>query len=260
MTLPPLRLLILGGTGEALSLGQALAEDARFSAIYSVAGRTSTPSLPALPTRSGGFGGVAGMQSYLSKQRIELLVDATHPFAVQITTNAVQAAQACAIPMLAIRRPAWIPSAADSWVEVPHMAAAAAAIGETQRRVLLTIGQRDLAPFKSAAQHIYLIRSVEPLLTELTPPQHCSLLDRGPFTLAGERALLAAHDIDVLVTKNSGGSATVAKLIAARERNIQVIMVSRPVLPATHATVTTVAEALECLYAHYANRPTERGV
>jgi len=243
-----MKLLILGGTTEATELARALAADARCDATISLAGRTLRPLPQPLPTRTGGFGGVAGLASYLREQCIEALIDATHPFAAQMTANAVAAARATATPLLVVLRPAWQPGEGDVWELVPSMAAAAAALGAAPRRVLLTVGQKDLLPFQTAPQHFYLLRSVDPPPAEVLPPHVEFIAARGPFAEADEMRLLRAQHIDVIVTKNSGGSATAAKLAAARTLAVPVIMVQRPPAPPV-ATVGTVAEILAWLHA-----------
>jgi precorrin-6A/cobalt-precorrin-6A reductase len=227
----PLRVLILGGAGEAAELGRRLAGDARFAPVLSFAGRTRAPALPPIPYRIGGFGGVDGLVQWMSEHQTNALVCATHPFAEQMRRHAVEAARRSGRPLLMLERPAWEPAADDRWIEVADMAAAARALGDTPRRVLLTIGQKDLAPFRTAPQHSYVIRSIERPSAESLPP-HAELIGaRGPFTEADERALLQAHRIEALVTKNSGGAATAAKLAAARDLGVGVVMVQRPPAP-----------------------------
>lgn len=259
MTSSPLRILLLGGTTEAMALARALEGDARFAPTYSVAGRTRAPHLPALPCRSGGFGGVAGLIAYLRVEALELIVDATHPFATGMSANAAAAARATGTPLLVLRRPPWTPQAGDRWHSVPSLEAAAAALGERPRRVFLTTGKTELAPFLNAPQHFYLIRSVEQ--PERLPPRSAFLAARGPFSYDDEAALLREHGIEVLVSKNSGGTATAAKLAAARDSGVAVVMVERPPRPPGGEVVPDVAAALERLAAHQAGRrPTERGV
>ncbi len=253
--------MLLGGTGEALALARRLADDARFSSLYSVAGRTRAPVLPeGLESRSGGFGGAAGLAVFLKDGQFDLLVDATHPFAAQISANAAAASEKAGMPLLSLRRPGWSAREGDRWQAVPHMEAAARALGPQPRRVLLTIGQLELAPFRAEPQHHYVIRSVEPPPEALLPPDCTCLTARGPFALEGELDLLASQRIDCLVTKNSGGSATEAKLVAARQLGLPVIMVERPVLPVVGSTVISVEAALGWLDHFASSRPTERGV
>ncbi len=241
-----MRILILGGSTEASVLARTLAGDPRFLPILSLAGRTAAPVLPPVAVRIGGFGGVAGLAEWLRAERIAAVVNATHPFAARISDNAVAAAGITATPLLRVLRPAWTPTAGDAWQEVPDMAAAARALGPVPRRVLLTVGRQDLAPFAAAPQHFYLVRSVDPPPAETLPPRAQVIAARGPFAEAAERTLLRDHAIGVLVTKNAGGSATRGKLDAARAGGVKVVMVARPP-PAAGATVADTAGAMEWL-------------
>lgn len=252
----PLPVLILGGTTEAAELGRALAGDARFRATISLAGRTRRPAPQALPVRMGGFGGVAGLIDHLRGENIAALIDATHPFAAQMTAHAVAAAAATGTALLLVRRPEWRPGAGDVWRMVDSMAEAAGALGKLPRRVLLTVGQKDLAPFAAVPWHDYLIRSIEPPAGDA--PAHRFLAARGPFTEAEELALLRRERIDAIVTKNSGGVATEAKLAAARALGVSVVMVARPPLPEGAACVATVSDADAALAWLHARSP--RGV
>ena len=252
-----MRVLILGGTSEASALGRALIGDGRFDATFSLAGRTQNPARQPLPTRVGGFGGVDGLARYLLENRVDALIDATHPFAVQMTRNAALAARQTAIPLLVVNRPAWEKQPGDLWVTVPDVQTAAQALGTDPRRVLLTIGQKDLSAFTSAPCHDYVIRSVDAPHPQSLPPRAEVITARGPFAVSDECALLRRHKVDLLVTKNSGGTATVAKLVAARLLQLRVIMISRPAMPAVE-TVATVAEALAWLQSYHA--PARRGV
>ena len=237
------RVLILGGTTEASALASALAGDARVDATLSLAGVTRAPAPSPLPVRSGGFGGADGLAAFLRDGGFDTLVDATHPYAATITRNAAIAAARAGVAHLRIARPAWQPCPADRWTEVASLAAAAVRLGAAPRRVLLTIGRKDLAPFRDAPAHRYVLRSVDPPGPEELPGATV-ITDRGPFTLDGELALLRRHRIDVLVTKNSGGSATAAKLDAARALGVEVIMLARP---AQEPGVPDVAAALAWL-------------
>jgi precorrin-6A/cobalt-precorrin-6A reductase len=242
----PLKLLILGGSGEAADFARALAVDARYDVTLSLAGKTAEPMLLPGKLRKGGFGGAEGLAHTLSEERFDLLIDATHPFAVQMKANAIEAARAAGAPLLAIRRPAWIPSEGDRWIMVDSIEDAAAALGDTPRRAFLTTGRMELAPFRKAPQHFYVVRSVQAPSPEELPPRVELITARGPFKVDDERALLEAHAIDVVVTKNSGGTATFAKLEAARALSLPVIMVERPALPEA-LSVETVADALAWL-------------
>ena len=232
-----MRVLLLGGTTEASALARLLAADGRFEPTLSLAGVTRAPRPQPIPWRIGGFGGVEGLRRYLAEAGIEALVDATHPFAAQMTRHAIAAAGT--LKLLRVERPAWTPCPTDHWLLVPDMQAAAQALGPAPSRVLLTIGQKELAPFRETPGHHYIIRSVDPPEPALVPPGAEIITATGPFSLEEERALLARHAIQVIVTKNSGGSATAAKLAAARERGIPVVMMQRPIAP----VVRTVADA-----------------
>lgn len=253
-----MRVLILGGTTEASALARAMAGDDRLRPVLSLAGRTRVPVLPAVASRRGGFGGVEGLAAYLRDERVDALVDATHPFAAVISGNAAEAARRTGVPRLVIVRPAWAEGPGDRWTVVADMAEAVAALGVARRRVFLTVGQQELAPFRAAPWHDYLVRSVEAPAAESLPPGARCIAARGPFTEEGERALLAEAGIEVLVTKNSGGSATAAKLAAARELGIPVVMVARPAPPPPPWAVTA-EEALAWVLARRGHA-AERGV
>jgi precorrin-6A/cobalt-precorrin-6A reductase len=250
-----LRLLILGGTTEASALARLLADEPRIAPVLSLAGRTKNPVLPPIAHRIGGFGGVEGLAWYLSEERVKLLVDATHPFAARITPNAVEAARIAGVPLLRLERPGWTPRDGDDWHPVSSMAEAALALGDAPRRVFLTIGRQDLIPFRDlAAQHAYLIRSVDAPEAALLPPRARLITARGPFAETAERALLTDNRIEFLVTKNSGGAD--AKLAAARHLGLSVIMVDRaPALPG--ARVETAEAAMKWILSHGAR--TDRG-
>jgi precorrin-6A/cobalt-precorrin-6A reductase len=242
----PAKLLILGGSGEAAGLARALEGDARYDVTLSLAGKTSEPV--ALPGRllTGGFGGAEGLARVLGQERFVVVIDATHPFAVQMKANVIQAARAAGVKLLAIRRPPWAQRQGDRWIMVESIEAAADAIGEKPRRVFLTTGRMELAPFRSAPQHFYIVRSVEAPSPRELPPRVELIAARGPFKLEDEKALLAERKIEVIVTKNSGGVGAEAKLEAARALSLPVIMVTRPDLPDA-PSVETVAEALAWL-------------
>ena len=243
----PLRLLILGGTAEASGLARLIAGEAWVASILSLAGRTRAPVLPPIPWRIGGFGGAEGLAAYIRDEGIAALIDATHPFARRISANAALAAVACGIPRLILQRLGWRASAGDDWREVDDIGAAARAIGTAPRRVFLTIGRQDLAPFRDLApQHDYLIRSVDPPETGLLPPRARILTGRGPFDAAAEQRLMESNGIAVVVTKNSGGAD--GKLIAARNLRLPVILIARQ-SPPDGDRVETVEAALAWLAA-----------
>lgn len=241
-----MRVLILGGTTEATAIARALAGDGRFSPVLSLAGRTQRPAPPPIPWRSGGFGGAAGLAACL--REFDALIDATHPFAARISANAAEAAALAGVPRVTVLRPAWTPQPGDDWQGVPSMAHAAAALGPRARRVFLTVGQ-ELAAF--GPPHSYLLRSVDPPAD--APPNATVIAARGPFTEAGDRALMAAHRIEVLVTKNSGGTAVAGKLAAARSLGLPVVIVDRPA-PPTGLLAPDAAGALDWLHAQAALR------
>jgi precorrin-6A/cobalt-precorrin-6A reductase len=225
----PLRVLILGGSAEASALARSLVGDRRFAPVLSLAGSTRSPALPPIPYRIGGFGGVDGLAHWLAEEPgVDLLVCATHPFAVQMRRHAVEAARRTGKPLLIVERPAWRPAKGARWIAVGDMAAAARALGQAPRRVLLTIGQKDLSAFVGAPQHAYVIRSIDPPAPESLPPGAEVISARPPFGEADERRLLETHGIEVMVTKNSGGDDTAAKLDAARALGVTVVMIERP--------------------------------
>jgi precorrin-6A/cobalt-precorrin-6A reductase len=223
-----MRLLILGGTTEASALARHIAGRNDLDPILSLAGRTQNPVLPPIPFRTGGFGGVAGLKAYRAETRIDAVIDATHPFAAQMSIYAARACGELMVPIAQFTRAPWRPVAGDRWMPVADMAAAAVALGIAPRRVLLTVGGLQLAAFAAAPQHYYVVRTIDPPEAIANLPDHRLILARGPFALDDEIALLRDEQIDVLVTKNSGGNATEAKLAAARALNIEVIMVERP--------------------------------
>jgi precorrin-6A/cobalt-precorrin-6A reductase len=236
-------ILILGGTTEARALAAQLAQRADLEVTLSLAGRTSAPLHQHVPTRHGGFGGVEGMVEYLSAAHIDLLIDATHPYAARISANAVRAARESGVPFLAIRRPPWTSVPGDRWMEVSDVAGAVTALGEQPQRVFLALGRQDLQPFVHAPQHHYLIRSVDPVVPPLAVPDARYILARGPFEEAADRDLLRSNRIASVVAKNSGGEATYSKIAAARSLGMKVVLVHRPPQPAG-PSVATVQEAL----------------
>ena len=223
-----MRVLVLGGTLEASKLASLLAGRAGISAVLSFAGRTRAPRTPDIPYRTGGFGGVEGLEAYLGAERIHVLVDATHPFAEQMSQHAVIAAARANIPLVVLSRPAWRPEAADRWTGVENMTAAARALGQEPRQVFLTIGRLQIEAFAAAPQHFYLIRALEPLEPPPSLPRHRVILGRGPFAVEAEEKLLREESINVIVSKNSGGTATFAKIRAARNLGLPVVMAARP--------------------------------
>lgn len=248
------RILLLGGTSEASQLARLLA-DAGLDAVFSYAGRTEAPVGQPLPLRIGGFGGVEGLAAYLRDQAITHLIDATHPFAEQISRNAIAAAAETGVPILSLQRPAWQAGPGDRWTHVPDIPAAVSALNGAPRRVMLAVGRMHLDEFAPNPQHFYLLRLVDP---PKTPPPFAEdhvIVDRGPFTAEGDRALMEEHGIDMVVSKNAGGSGASAKLDAARALGLPVVMIDRPALPARRE-VATPQEVLDWV----AHAGTDRGV
>lgn len=235
------RILVLGGTAEARALAQELGS-AGVAVVSSLAGRVARPRLPVGEVRVGGFGGPEALARWLVEHAIGAVVDATHPFAERISASAAQATDSAGLPLLRLERPGWEAGAGDRWYWVDDLPQAAAALrGLGADRVLLTTGRQGLAAFAHDDVRWFLIRCVDPPDVAL-PARHEVLLDRGPYTLEGELALIDAHRIDVVVTKDSGGRLTDAKLHAARNRGLPVVVVRRPPRQGV-PTVRTVAEA-----------------
>lgn len=230
------RVLILGGTTEASALARVLVDRADLDVVLSLAGRTETPIRPPIAHRIGGFGGVAGLIEFLKSQTISGVIDATHPYAAQMTQHAAQACAALDIPRLIFTRPAWVPVKGDQWQSVRDVEAAVDALGASPKRVFLTVGRLSLAAFRRADGHSYLVRSIDQPDASEMPRDTKLILARGPFTVEDETQLMRAEHIDLLVTKNSGGAQTDAKLAAARALQIPVIMVERPALPESRVT------------------------
>jgi precorrin-6A/cobalt-precorrin-6A reductase len=252
------RILILGGTTEARRLAEALSKRPQLDVVLSLAGRTAAPLAQPVPGRIGGFGGVEGLASYLADEAIDLLVDATHPFATQISRNAVAAARLAAVPGFALCRAAWEPVEGDRWQSVSDVPAAVAALGAHRRNVLLAIGRQEAHHVNVAPQHAYWVRSVDPVEPPLTVTEVSYIRDIGPFHLDDEIELMRRHRIDVVVTKNSGGDATYAKIEAARKLGLEVIMIKRQAF-SDIPTFTTVEAAL-CHIDHFVTSPRKRGV
>lgn len=252
------RILILGGTTEARQLAGKLAARADLALTLSLAGRTIDPVAQPVPVRSGGFGGAQGLAQYLRDERIELLIDATHPYAANISRNAAEASTLAGVPILALRRPGWEAVEGDRWALVDNGVEAVGALGEKPRRVFLALGRQEIAAFEDAPQHAYVIRSVDPVEPPLAVPDATYILARGPFAGADEHELLTSHRIDAIVAKNSGGAATYGKIAAARALGIEVILFRRPNLPQVpHAeSVTELAGMVD----HWLAPAEKRGV
>ncbi|MCQ4040821.1 cobalt-precorrin-6A reductase [Streptantibioticus rubrisoli] len=238
--------LILGGTTEARRLAAELAADPGLLVTSSLAGRVAQPRLPAGQVRIGGFGGAQGLAQWLREHRVDALIDATHPFAEKISFNAAEAAAIAHTPLLALRRPGWVAGPGDRWHEVGSLSEAAGVLPSLGRRVFLTTGRMGLAAFAGLDELWFLVRSVDAPEPPV-PARMEVLLDRGPFTVEGESELVRRHRIEVLVTKDSGGPATSAKLTAARLAGVPVVVVRRPPVPSGVRVAPDVAGAVHWL-------------
>jgi precorrin-6A/cobalt-precorrin-6A reductase len=257
-----MRVLVLGGTTEAGELTRLLAADPRFETTISLAGRTANPRTQPVRTRIGGFGGADGLVAWLKQDATQAVVDATHPYADQISSNAVEACAQLAIPLASIIRPAWEPRAGDKWLAVASAEAAAEALGTEPRRVFLSLGRLELGAFARRPHHHYIARTIDPPGDVALPPDIQMLFARGPFDREAETTLLARENIDMLVSKNSGGAATYGKIEAARHLGIPVVMIARPDKPCGHAVESAEAAMiwLEQRLGHRTTSCSARGV
>ena len=242
----PLKALLLGGTPQARELAETFVSERGFEIVTSLAGRIREPRVPEGEFRIGGFGGVDGLEQWLAANDVDVIVDASHPFAARITANAVAAAHKCDVPILIVRRAPWTAVTGDRWIRVDSLQAAAAAVPGLGARVFLTIGRQGVGEFAHLESTWFLIRSIDPP-TAAMPANHELLLERGPFSLEHEADLFGSHRIDMLVTKNSGGDQTAAKLTVARTAGLPVVIVDRPPLPAGVEAVDSVALAADWL-------------
>lgn len=217
-----------------------------FEIVSSLAGRVRAPLLPEGAVRIGGFGGAEGLRDWVADKGIEAVVDATHPFAAAISANAAVALRDSGIPLVHLRRPSWSPQTGDRWVRVRDLAAAVRVVSTLGERVFLTIGRQGVSAFAGQDGQWFLIRAIDPPEGPL-PPNREILLARGPFAVEGESRLLVEYRIDVVVTKDSGGDQTHAKLAAARAAGIPVVVIERPPLPDGAVIVETVAQAWDWL-------------
>lgn len=248
-----LTVLLLGGTGEARRLAALLArERPDLRVVTSLAGRVARPALPEGEVRIGGFGGPVGLADWLRRERAGAVLDVTHPFAARMSTSAVTACAEVGVPLLAVRRPGWTARPGDDWRRVASLEAAADTVAGLGERVFLSTGRQSLAAFAGLDRHWFLVRSVDPPDPPL-PRRLAVVLDRGPFTVDGERDLLRRYDIDVLVTKDSGGTMTAAKLDAARQLGLPVVVVDRPLVPPAD-TVDGIERVLPWLDARLGHR------
>ena len=219
---------------------------AGIDAVYSYGGRTRAPAGQPLPTRIGGFGGASGLADYLRRERISHVVDATHPFAAEMSRNAIDACAQTGTPMIALERAPWLKASGDNWIEVADIMSAVAALPEHRANVFLAIGRQHIAPFGALPQHGYTLRFVDPLEGTLPMPDADVIVSRGPFTLDDELAMLRARGIAWIVARNSGGMGARAKIDAARMLELPVIMINRPQLP-DRAQVQSVTDVMQWL-------------
>jgi precorrin-6A/cobalt-precorrin-6A reductase len=253
-----MRILILGGTAEARLLAERLSAQPNLTLTLSLAGRTRQPAPQPVAVRTGGFGGPAGLASYLSSERIDVLIDATHPYAAQMSANAAQAVASTGVAFIALRRPPWARVVGDRWIEVADVAEAVHVLGSTPRRVFVALGRKEVAPLCAAPQHHYLVRSVDPINPPLPIPHCAYVTGRGPFSEADERRLLEEFKADFVLAKNSGGGATYGKITAARALGLTVVMVRRPQLPDCASSETI--DGVVAWLAHQSRPSLERGV
>ena len=238
------RILILGGTREAVELAQRLHGRAGLEIVSSLAGRTQTPHMPSGDVRVGGFGGAAGLRDYLRREHVELLIDATHPFAERMHGNALQASRESGVPLLRIERSVWRQQADDRWIMADSVGAAAATALGHAKRAFLTTGIKELAAFREIKSIWFLVRLVDPPANVLPLHHYELILGRGPFGAADEETLMRRHHIDLLITKESGGEATYGKIAAARSLGIPVVMIRRPPTPAGVDAAETIDAAV----------------
>lgn len=247
------KLLILGGTTEAADLAERTATLPNLQVTTSLAGRTRSPGALRGAVRVGGFGGVSGLASYLQDNRVDLLVDATHPYASVISGHAAQACCLRGVRRLCLLRPAWHPENGDRWTSASDVAEAAAKLPGLGRRAFLSIGRQELEAFRTVTQLWFLVRLIDPPPAALPLARYELVLDRGPFAESSEVRLMEAHNVDVVVSKNSGGAATYAKIAAARRLNLPVVMVDRPPLP-PGPSMSSVDDALGWIRTHHRSR------
>jgi len=257
-------ILLLGGTGEASALAQALAVRDDLAVTLSYAGRVAAPKAQPVAIRVGGFGGIAGLRDYLQAQAIDAVIDATHPFAAKMSANAVVACAGAGVPLVALERPAWQAMPADHWIDVADLEGAAEYLAQSEaspRNVFLAIGRLHLHHFARAPQHRYTVRLIDEPGEALPLPQVAALIARGPFTVEGDAALMRERGIEMIVAKNSGGAGAFAKIAAARRLGLPVVMIARPDIPA-RARVESVSEVIAWLdhAAPSGGAPAQRGV
>ncbi len=234
------RILLLGGVTEALAIARTLGPEH----IYSLAGVGRVPTDLTCQVRVGGYGGYEGLAQFVRDERISLILDATHPYAAQISHNAALAAKVCGVPCWALRRPAWQPQASDDWREVSDWAELIEAL-KPFKRPLFTLGREPLQHLDEIpAEQFWTLRALD----VYPGNERCEVIGaRGPFLIENERALFERRGIDVLISKNSGSTATEPKLEVARERGVPVLVLKRPVLAAVDREFTAVSAVLQAI-------------
>ena len=250
----PSRILLLGGSTEATELAGLLAREPHIDATLSLAGRTESPVRTPLTSCVGGFGGAEGLAAYLRQNTLALLIDATHPFAAQISNHAIAAAASTGNPQLAVERPPWTRIDGDDWIEYDTIEYAFAALPEEPQDVFSGLGRQAIAALCRAPQHRYLVRVVDPMELPLELAHAEVIAERGPFRTGDDARLFADYDIRHVLSKNAGGSAAYSKIEAARQLGITVHMVRRPAIPGDRATVTSASEALKWVRKHHRAR------
>lgn len=238
-------LLILGGTEDALALARALRDVPGLAVTTSLAGRTGEPVVPAGEMRTGGFGGLGAMCHWLSASGITLVVDATHPFAIRISTRAALACGELGLPLLRLERPSWAPRKGDRWLMVRDLAEALAVLPRLAQRVFAVIGRREIERLGSVPEVGFVARSIEP--PSDLPANVEWIAGRGPFARAEEEALLRRHGIEAVLCRASGGRGGYAKIEAARALQLPVVMLQRPPPPPDVPTAANVADVVAWL-------------
>jgi len=250
----PRRVLILGGTAEARDLARRLAAQPDLEVVTSLAGATRNPELPPGRLRRGGFGGAAGLEAYLRSEAVACLLDATHPYAEHISANAAAAAAAAGVPRLQLLRPSWTAEPGDHWIRVRDTEEAARRLPDLGQRVFISSGRQGIGAFRTLSEHWFLIRLIDPPESPLPLPRYEVTPGRAPFAVEEEAALLRRHRIEVLISKNSGGAMTYAKIAAARRLGLPVLMLDRPAMP-EGATVAEPAAAVDWLRRYLPSLP-----
>jgi precorrin-6A/cobalt-precorrin-6A reductase len=250
---PERRILVLGGTTEAMQLAKALQRRPRLHVTTSLAGRTREPAAVPGGGRSGGFGGIEGLIRYLREEHVDVIIDATHPYAEQISRHAVVASRSTGVPLLRLERPPWPRQPGDRWALVDTLTEAGRVAQDYGRRAFLTVGAKEVQAFANLERMWFLVRLIETPAEKLPLLHYEIVTGRGPFSAEDELRLLKQHRIDMVIAKNSGGDATYGKIAAARSLGLPVILVRRPVPPFDlpgSATFSAVEEVIAWLDSH----------